>query len=119
LAQNEVFLRSNKIISVCKEHGNTTPVVELNYTEYPFEITIRSLASVANILSEEKLRDYREVFENSVANTEGINVVIIVRYPTGQSSRMMGSMVFTRPDNLLDAPNPDLDRSGASLMDVV
>jgi hypothetical protein len=87
------------------------PVVDLDYAQYPFSITIRSLTSVAGILSDEKLRDYRGVFEQSAAvNTEGIYVIIMVRYPTGQSSRMMGSMVFMKPDGDQDVPNPDLDR---------
>jgi hypothetical protein len=38
-----------------------------------------------------------ESLKNLQQNTEGIYVVIIVRYPTGQSSRMMGSMVFVKP----------------------
>lgn len=86
------------------------PVVELDYTWYPFSITISSLTSVAGLFSDETLRDYRGVFEESAAmNNEGIYVVIVVRYPIGQSSRMMGSMVFVKPGHP-DTFNRDLGR---------
>jgi len=86
------------------------PVVELDYAQHPFSITIRPFAFVEGILTDEKVREYREVFEESAAeNTGGIYAVIIVRYPTGQSSRMMGSMIFVKPDDP-DVLNPDFDR---------
>jgi len=89
------------------------PVVELDYAHYPFSLTISSLASVAGVLSDEKLRDYRGAFEESV-NTEGIYVVIIVRYSTGQSSRTMSSMAFVKPSDVYD---PDFDRTLDRMLD--
>ena len=110
LAQNEVFLRSKQIISLCREHRITMPIVELDYTNYPFKITLRSLTSMASMFDGDKLRDYHEVFEASATQTEGTHVVINLRYPTGQSSRTISSMVFTTPGGDPDTSDPDLDR---------
>ena len=107
LAHNEVFMRSKKIVSLRREHGITMPIIELDYTYYPFKMTLRSLTSLARVFPDDKFRGYREVFEASPAEAEGTHVVINLRYPTGQSSRTISSMVFTKPGGDL---SPDLDR---------
>jgi hypothetical protein len=104
LAQNEVFLRSKKIITICREHGITMPVIDLNYTNFPFKITLRSLTSMGSMFSE-----YCGVFEASEVQTEGTHVVIILHYPTGQSSRTIRCLVFTKPGGDSDTTDPDLD----------
>jgi hypothetical protein len=109
-ARDEVFLHSNKVISLCREHGITMPVVELNYTNYPFKITVCILTSIVSWFSNDKLCQYCGIFEASAAQTEGTQVVINLQYPAGQSLRVISSTVFTKPFGDLGTINPDLGR---------
>ena len=52
------------------------PVVELNYTNYPFEIMVCSLTSIVSWFSDDKLCQYCGIFEASAAQIEGTQMVI-------------------------------------------
>ena len=38
------------------------PIIELDYTYYPFKMMLHSLTSLARVFPDDKLCDYREVF---------------------------------------------------------
>ncbi|KIM86963.1 hypothetical protein PILCRDRAFT_815406 [Piloderma croceum F 1598] len=107
LAQNELFMRSKRIVSICKKHQVTKPVVQLDYTTRPFGMIIQPLASLAVEYTSDELQDYERLFETTEHGTGGIHIGIVVRYPTGLHSHMTSSMLYLKPDGNLDDGSSD------------
>lgn len=107
LAQNEMFMRSKRIVSICKKHQVVKPVVQLDYSTRPFGMIIQPLSSLANEYTNDELREYERLFETTEHGTGGIHVAIVVRYPVGLRSQSMSSMVYLKPDGNLDDCSPD------------
>jgi hypothetical protein len=87
------------------------PVVEFDYTKYPFEITIGSAVSLPLPLSSASSESLRNDWQNTVKIAPGreANVVIRVRYPTGAFAQIMESKLFMKLDDDSDAPTPVSD----------
>jgi hypothetical protein len=100
-------MRSKRIVSICKKHQITKPVVQFDYTTRPFRMIIQPLASLADEFTSDELQEYERLFESTEHGTGGIHVAIIVRYPTGLSSQSMSSMVYLKPDGNLDDCSSD------------
>jgi hypothetical protein len=111
LAQNELSLRERRVRSARREHQITMPVVEFDYTKYPFEITIGSAVSLPLPLSSASSESLRNDWQNTVKIAPGreANVVIRVRYPTGAFAQIMESKLFMKLDDDSDAPTPISD----------
>jgi hypothetical protein len=102
LVQNEMSMRSERIVSICKKHQVAKPIVQLDYTTRPFGMIIQPLASLANEYTDDELREYERLFKTTEHGTGGIHVAIIVRYPTGLCSQSMSNMVYLKPNGNLD-----------------
>jgi hypothetical protein len=107
-AHTYMHLRAAKLRVVIQEHKITMPVVEFDYTKYPFEITIGSATSLPPpILGKESPCDS---WKNTIACTAGrrANIVIRVAYPTGKAERVMTSKIFIELDGDTDISRSDL-----------
>jgi len=107
LAQNELFMRSKRIVSICKKHQVAKPVVQLDYTTRPFGMTIQLLESLANKYTSDELQEYEGLFETTEHGTGGIHVGIVIRYPTGPRSQLTSSMLYLKPHGDLDDGSSD------------
>lgn len=105
LAEFEISVRAGTLRAACKKHKIKMPAVEINYSEYPFKITICSAESVSHYGVE-------PFWSGNAARSPAVknaNVVIRVRYPTGLSSRLMGSKLSVQLDRELDTSDPRSD----------
>jgi hypothetical protein len=87
------------------------PVVEFDYTKYPFEITIGSAISLPLPHSSASSESLRSDWQNTVKIAPGreANVVIRVRYPTGAFVQIMESKLFMELDDDSDTSTPVSD----------
>lgn len=88
LVENELRLRHFKILKRCKELGIVCPVVEVDFTEMPFQITIGSRKLFAPKEYDEAMKRMWERTLRDIPEERGTGIVRVL-YPLGLGSKYM------------------------------
>jgi hypothetical protein len=111
LLQNELILRSEIVSRALKKHNISMAVIQFNYAEYPFSITIGSATSSIHLVGNTDRNQWEEIVKDA-KRTPGASIIRLLLC-VGRTT-----IIRVRKAILPDADGDRLDAS-AEFLDVL